>query len=382
MKKNILCLLTLILLSVLFISCKEESNPVVTPVEESITMSVVTQVIPFKSTDGVYNIGYHIKFSNYQLKDLQLVKAEVINNTDKTVIRTYADSTLKANFLPAGNPLPTQQEMMDGAFSLPNPFLLVWLRVAPANLPSRILHRMTFADTTGSNKKYTIENITDVSNIQPIVIAPPVKGQFWHTVATTSELQAHFGGIATLKGYTTCDGLFAVDFVLLNSTLTKYYDNDGSKNEDWYCYGKDLYAVADGKVVTARDIYQDTPALQHASADIPVEHFCGNELVIDIGNGNYADYAHIKPGSMRVKVGDNVKKGDVVAQIGNSGNSNCPHLHFEICRSNPPYQQNGVPYVIDKFELYFISGRGLTGPINQTYTNTLYEDNSVVHFIF
>lgn len=358
----------------LFFSCSKESS---TP-EATVSMSVVTQVIPFKSTDGIYNIAYHIKLSNFQLEGLELIKAEILNNDDQSILRTYADSTLAANFKAASDPLPTQQELYDGTEKLPNPYLLVWLRVDPSKIPSTILHRMTFKETSGSLRQITVENITSVSNTSPIVIASPVKGEYWYVQGTTTDDPAHFAGIASLKGHTTCDGLFAVDMLLFNSA-GQYFANTGMQNEDHFCYGQDLYAVADGIVVTARDIYQDTPVGQLEHPNMLYEHYCGNEVVIDIGNGNFADYTHLKPGSVNVKVGDVVKKGDIVAKIGNSGASSGPHLHFEICCSNPPWHTYGVPYVIDKFVLYYSQSTGVT---NLTFTNTLYENRSVLHFIF
>ena len=77
----------------------------------------------------------------------------------------------------------------------------------------------------------------------------------------------------------------------------------------------------------------------------------GNYLILDVGAGRYAFYAHLQPGSLRVNIGDRVKRGEVLAKLGNSGNSTAPHLHFHICDHNAALQCQGMPYVLEAFEV-------------------------------
>jgi murein DD-endopeptidase MepM/ murein hydrolase activator NlpD len=84
---------------------------------------------------------------------------------------------------------------------------------------------------------------------------------------------------------------------------------------------------------------------------ITLETVGGNHVIIDIGGGYYAFYAHLKPGSIRVREGQRVKRGDVIGLVGNSGNSTEPHLHFHISDGNSPLGSEGVPYRLDSFEL-------------------------------
>jgi murein DD-endopeptidase MepM/ murein hydrolase activator NlpD len=64
----------------------------------------------------------------------------------------------------------------------------------------------------------------------------------------------------------------------------------------------------------------------------------------------YAFYAHIIPGTITVKVGDQVKKGQVLGRLGNSGNSDAPHLHFHLGDANAPLGSEGIPWVFERFE--------------------------------
>jgi murein DD-endopeptidase MepM/ murein hydrolase activator NlpD len=75
----------------------------------------------------------------------------------------------------------------------------------------------------------------------------------------------------------------------------------------------------------------------------------GNSVVIDIGDGNYAFYAHIKPGSVKVKEGQKVKRGEHIGDLGSSGNSSAPHLHFHVMAGPSILGSPGVPYVFDSF---------------------------------
>lgn len=74
-------------------------------------------------------------------------------------------------------------------------------------------------------------------------------------------------------------------------------------------------------------------------------------MILDLGQNRYAFYGHLVPGSVRVKVGDRVKPGDVVGKLGNSGNSTGPHLHFHISDHDLPLAAEGLPYAIDSWEL-------------------------------
>jgi murein DD-endopeptidase MepM/ murein hydrolase activator NlpD len=82
---------------------------------------------------------------------------------------------------------------------------------------------------------------------------------------------------------------------------------------------------------------------------ISPEEADGNSVILDLGGGNYALYAHFQPGSIRVQVGDRVRRGDVLALVGNSGNTVAPHLHFHVMSGPLSLASNGLPYVVDSF---------------------------------
>jgi murein DD-endopeptidase len=82
---------------------------------------------------------------------------------------------------------------------------------------------------------------------------------------------------------------------------------------------------------------------------ITVDNAVGNYVTLDLGHGRFALYAHLQPGSLRVKVVDNVKAGQALALMGNSGNSDAPHLHFQLTDGNSPMGSEGIPYEFETF---------------------------------
>jgi murein DD-endopeptidase MepM/ murein hydrolase activator NlpD len=114
-------------------------------------------------------------------------------------------------------------------------------------------------------------------------------------------------------------------------------------------YGTEIHSVADGIVVRIADnLPKQVPGKLPEGATIQMA--AGNHVVVDIGEGRYAFYAHMQPGSLKVKVGDKVVTGQVLGVLGNSGNTDAPHLHFHVMDGPSPLLSNGLPYVFTSFE--------------------------------
>ncbi|MGH7829218.1 MAG: M23 family metallopeptidase, partial [Candidatus Binatia bacterium] len=96
-------------------------------------------------------------------------------------------------------------------------------------------------------------------------------------------------------------------------------------------------------------IPENTPQAKEMAVPINLETIGGNYLVIDIGGGLYAFYAHLIPGSLKVKLGDTVEPGQVLAALGNTGNSSEPHLHFHLIDNANPLAGQGQPYALSRF---------------------------------
>jgi Peptidase family M23 len=151
----------------------------------------------------------------------------------------------------------------------------------------------------------------------------------WYVSAEHSYLDPHKRFLAET---------FAYDFVQIGAN-GKSFQRDGKNNVDYYAYGKKVLAAKDGTVLSVRsDVIENTPG-ETVNTAIPG----GNVVIIDHGNGQYGYYAHLKPSSSAVKVGAHVKAGDPIGEVGNSGDSTEPHLHFHVMNKPDPAEADGIP---------------------------------------
>jgi murein DD-endopeptidase MepM/ murein hydrolase activator NlpD len=139
------------------------------------------------------------------------------------------------------------------------------------------------------------------------------------------EWAVYWGGRTVEQNYhaVAVDQRFAYDLVVVRDGRT--HTGDGTRNEDYHCYGLSILAPGAGVVAVAVDGIQDNrPGVMNAS-EPP-----GNYVVLDHGNGEYSFLAHLRKDSVRVRAGDRVSAGNVVGECGNSGNSSEPHLHYHL----------------------------------------------------
>jgi urea transporter/murein DD-endopeptidase MepM/ murein hydrolase activator NlpD len=129
-----------------------------------------------------------------------------------------------------------------------------------------------------------------------------------------------YDGSITHKG----DWSKALDFIIVDAEL-KTYDKFAINPENFYCYGKPVLAPADGFVQQVEDHIEDNEI-----GRINQKQNWGNTIVIRHAEGLYTKMSHLRKDSFKVKAGDYVKQGDVVAACGNSGRSPEPHLHFQV----------------------------------------------------
>ena len=100
----------------------------------------------------------------------------------------------------------------------------------------------------------------------------------------------------------------------------------------------------------------------------------GNYIIMEIEENKYAFFAHFQNGSITVKLGDTVKKGQILGKVGHSGNSTAPHLHFHIMDSIDLLTAKGIPCIFEKYEI-FKDNRW------ETINNGIPSDKDVIRFL-
>jgi len=184
----------------------------------------------------------------------------------------------------------------------------------------------------------------------PIVVGPPLSGAGWVSYNGCCGIDgAHRASTQPVNGDLYYAQRFAIDFIRIDQAGMAMKGNEADV-ASYPGYGADVRAVADGIVIDMLNTQDDqTPPKLPDPSTITLQNVDGNHVVVDIGGSRYAFYAHFRKGSIPVKVGDRVKRGDLLGKLGNTGNSSAPHLHFHIMDGPSVLGSNGVPYVFEQF---------------------------------
>jgi murein DD-endopeptidase MepM/ murein hydrolase activator NlpD len=133
----------------------------------------------------------------------------------------------------------------------------------------------------------------------------------------------------------------------------------------WYGWGRNIYAPCNGKIITVKDGLKERQRV-HLLTDLfvvfknalffdPQKHdlqnICGNYIILQTENA-YALLAHFQKGSIRVTEGQEVKTGELLGQVGHSGNSTAPHLHFQLMDSPDLFAARGIPCAFKRYERF------------------------------
>lgn len=135
---------------------------------------------------------------------------------------------------------------------------------------------------------------------------------------------------------------YAYDFLIIDEEGKTYCGDEANPN-DYYCYGKNVIAPADGKVVKVGNRCADSRILGNGKLDPKIKDIRGNFIVIKHADREYSFIGHLQPESIKVKPGQMVYCGDVIARCGNSGNTTEPHIHFHLMDGKSMFLSAGLP---------------------------------------
>lgn len=316
------------------------------------------------SDSGAF-VAYELHVTNLTSTPMTLRRVEVIDDASRATVMSLADSALLRVIVRPAPPIPAAQRARIGAGL--RAYVYLWIPVDANHPPATLHHRLTFKPEPPDTSKAVADTSLEVleGTVTPVeraavVISPPVRGE-WAAFNGPSNSSGHRRLVLGLDGHVAIGQRFAIDFLQVDSTGSSHH-GDPSRNENYYAYGTPLLAVADGIIVETKDsIPQNIPGINSRAVPIDLVTVGGNHIAIDIGHGHYALYAHVQPGSLRVKVGDRVKRGQVVALLGNSGNSTEPHVHFQVADGPTFLSSEGIPYATD-FEVIGNCGVGGSPP--------------------
>lgn len=329
----------------------------------------------FPSGPHVY-LMYELHLTNFMPIPVSLGRIEVLDADSGTSkpIATFETAQLETVLQPlGGKPLSDPKAKLviaDGQTAIA--FMSIALERG-SHIPNRLFHRVSTADSEEEGAAVSTHH-TELH-----VLGPPVEGAGWlaDDGPGNDEDNHHRRGVVILDGQPVDSRRYAIDW--MRTTDGASFSGDARNVHSYYSYGKAVLAVADGRVVAARDGLPDNIPGHgdafHPAVPITLETVAGNTITLDLGGGQFAYYMHLQPGSLLVRAGDRVRRGQVLGRVGGSGDAREPHLHFEVTTSSKLLAGEGVPYLIDRYR-----GKNASDGPSELHIRELPLDHSVVTF--
>lgn len=308
----------------------------------------ISQPVPVRATDGKKHLVYEISLTNTLPHPLTMKSITVLDR-DVALLDLQGDQLAYWSRI-IGMPSPT-------TILGPAQTAIVLFDVSlddDVQTPSRLTHAVALTNPDPQDPLFPAEQTVDIAPVEvqprePVVIRPPLRGPNWVDGGGCCGTSAHRTALNPVNGRLWAAERFAIDYVQLDPD-GRLVTGDPSKPESFAYFGADIHAVGDGRVISVLDgLPEQVPGRDPTG--LPLNQYAGNHVVQDLGDGNYALYAHIKTGTVAVKPGDRLTAGQVIGNVGNTGNSTAPHLHFQVMSSPDPLGSNGLPFVFNDFRL-------------------------------
>ena len=310
--------------------------------------------------DGKTHLVYELNLTNLGADEVLVERVAIADTRSGQELSTYEGTDLADAMTRPGQP------SLRGAAKLKigggqRAVVFVWLTSPGDTKPvSALLHRTTLK--LGEAQQVVSTDAARVAIAAKVrTIGPPLRGESWAALNGPSNASGHRRAIIPVDGTARIPQRFGIDWLQLGPNGGSS-EGDPKDNKSYFAYGEEAIAVADGIVSAIKDgIPENIPGPTSRAVPITMETVGGNHVILDLGGGAYAFYAHLQPGSLKVKLGDKVRQGQVVGLVGNSGNSTEPHLHFHVSDANSPLGCEGLPYAVNAYEVLGRVGGVATG---------------------
>lgn len=299
--------------------------------------------------NGTPRLVYEMILSDYPPINYELDSIDVGAGSKKF---SYSGAELQSMMRFLGEKAPTATtRRIAGGQSVVVYFMLEFAKAG--DVPDMLEHTLHFTSPDGVHHALAAQPLT-AGKQAAVVIAAPLKGDDWlagDSVHNDPDA-AHRRTILLEGGRPWLAQRYAIDWVryrIEKGTATTWSGRE-DQNRSYFCYDNPIYSVAEGTVVDAMDgIPENVPHSGKYAVALTFINAGGNHVVVDIGGNRYVFYAHIRPGTLTVKVGDHVKTGQILGHVGNTGSSTEPHLHMHIVDHPSFLAGHGVPYEFASF---------------------------------
>jgi murein DD-endopeptidase len=331
-----------LLLLILGLNAVSVQEPPRAPNVQSVDLAVPFQPVSFRQGDRD-QVVYELHLTNFARTDAVVTAVRVESNRGPLI--EYRAEELHRRITRPGlrNDHPEPQLLAPGMRAV----IHLWIPLRDAAIvPTSIDHVVELT----LKREERVETVTvqggatTLAMVPAVVLGAPLKGGPWVAIYDPLLKGGHRTAIYTLEGRARIPGRFAIDFIELppQGGLARDPKARPTTGNGW---GADVLAVADGTIVTAQDGVPDG-----MPQPVAPEIASGNYVVLDLGSARFAFYEHLQRGSVRVKRGDKVRRGEVLAKLGSSGSSSIgPHLHFHVADANQTLAAEGLPFVFRAF---------------------------------
>jgi Peptidase family M23 len=315
----------------------------------AVLVSPIHEAQVVRGDDGMDHVEYELLVISVFPEPVTLSSVSVLDLAGKELMRIEGE-TLAAATQTLFAKTPTAVIPASAAFAVD-----VDLIVPPGAAPERVTHRIAYTLKADSQLGLLADPPevdapeVAINHQAAIVIRPPVKGEGWLAGAACCKPKVHRDERIAIDGVRieTAE-TFAIDLVKVRHD--RIFDGDGKKVEQYYGFGENVLAVADGTVVSVHDGMSDqTPFVLMVPKS--KSDYGGNNVILEIAPNVFAWYAHLRQGSIAVKVGDAVRAGAPIGKLGNTGPSEGPHLHLGLLDKPDSIAGRSLPFVFDSFTL-------------------------------
>jgi hypothetical protein len=323
------------------------------PAITGLAASFLTHPQPVRGTDGRFHIAYELMLTDTVQFPLNIKRVEVRDAKTRRLLLSLKGRALSSRMNSVAGATTTVKPP-DTTLLAPSGSAVVWLDVRVrrrADLPSVLDHRVVASGRPQPGEK-SIRFSSRIGRLslqdgEPVELGPPAHGGIWVADEGCCDKDTHHRrGLLVVNGNEVVPQRFAIDWMRLDRKHRAWV-GDPARLSSYRSYGQRLIAVAPGKVVVARDEFPDQPPPNNPKPP-SVPDLPGNHVVLRVAPGIFVTYAHMVPGSVRVHVGEHVRRGQAVGRLGNSGNSATPHLHLQV-QVTRNFLSDGLPFVFKSF---------------------------------
>jgi len=365
---------------------------------------------PVRGTDSKYHLVYELQIQNFgSFGAVPAPPPPAALLVEEVAVFDTADPGAEPIFVLEGEALVERMQLVHLSARFPGTPPPIELQPAQSAIvffdlvfderdavPASLTHLVRVSAVPGTGPEPVVNQVAkeiEVNQAPVIVIGPSQRGGDWANFNGCCDFPfPHRRVVRSVDGAEFLPERYAADTLgtLKIDGVWELFDGTGDYVDEWFGTGTEVLAVGDGVVTRVVTGVANNPIGESPFPPV-LPTGGGNEVLVHMGDGIFAMYGHLLPGTVSLEVGDRVTRGEVVGLLGNTGVSTAPHLHFQVMDANTIAETDGLPFVYDEFELIgtFEDINPVTGalegvvelPVPELRQNEMPLQNTIIRFV-